>query len=84
MPFSIFTTESIPILKALKMIKEHSLRNSAILSGSLSAINSVKNVYNLFDVDLQITFTISKITTTTLNYFRYSNILTRKTTNKLI
>lgn len=50
----IFTAEPIAIFKAPEMIKEHSLRDFIIFSDYFSAVNSIKNEHNPFNISLQI------------------------------
>ncbi|CAI6356964.1 unnamed protein product [Macrosiphum euphorbiae] len=51
---SVFTAESIAILKALDIITDHHLQDTIIFTDSLSAINNIKNTYNPSDIGLHI------------------------------
>jgi hypothetical protein len=43
---SIFTAEYIAILKSLLIINNHNLKDTILLTDSLSVINSIKNTHN--------------------------------------
>lgn len=49
---SVFTAESMAIIKALDLIAEHHIQDTIIFTDSLSAINNVKNTYNQSDISL--------------------------------
>jgi len=51
---SVFTAESIAILKALEIINDHHLQDTIIFRDSPSAINNIKNTYNPSDIRLHI------------------------------
>jgi len=51
---SVFTAESIAILKSIELITDHHLQDTIIFTDSLSAINNIKNTYNPSDIGLHI------------------------------
>ncbi|KAE9532668.1 hypothetical protein AGLY_009749 [Aphis glycines] len=78
---SVFTVESIAIIKALELITVHQIQDTIIFTDSLSAINNIKNTNNPSDIGLYIQnkiYTLKKINNFKIKLFwipGHSNII---------
>ncbi|KAL4097440.1 hypothetical protein QTP88_022222 [Uroleucon formosanum] len=78
---SVFTAESIAIIKALELITVHQIQDTIIFTDSLSAINNIKNTNNPSDIGLYIQnkiYTLKKINNFKIKLFwipGHSNII---------